>query len=54
MLGNLRDNGTLIVGEDDNNSLAGSAERSTEISTRDYFTFVGREEFLLAMIQTQQ
>ena len=40
---NLRDNRTLITDEDDNNSMVGSAGRSTKISTRGSSTFVTQE-----------
>jgi len=41
---NLRDNGTLIAGDDGNSFMVGSAESSTEISTRGPSISVGREE----------
>ena len=43
MLGNLRDNGTLIADEDGNISMVGSAERYIKISTRGSSISVGRE-----------
>ena len=43
MSDNLRDNKTLIAGEDDHSSMVGSTERFTKISIRGSSTSVGQE-----------
>ena len=43
MSGDLRDNKTLIAGEDDNSSMIDSVRGFTAISIRDSSTYMGRE-----------